>query len=1062
MRCSSCGEDNPDRAKFCSECGAPLATAASGPHQGSRKVVTVVFADMAGSTAIGERLDPEALRRVQARYFDAMAAVIERHGGTVEKYIGDAVMAVFGIPRLHEDDPLRAVRAADGMQRALDRLNNDLRRDIGVEVRIRIGVNTGEVVAGDPSAGQRLVTGDTVNVAARLEQAAEAGDVLLGESTFRLVKDAVRVEAVAPLELKGKAARVPALRLLDVVPDTAGHVRNLDAPMVGRDDELVILQQALRRVVDERTSHMFTMLGPAGVGKSRLVREFLRGADARILRARCLSYGEGITYYALAELVRGAAGLGERADPAIARAALEGLVAGADGSASIAAALSGVLGWTEPVGPEDTAWAARKLFEHLAHDRPLVLVIDDLHWAEPLLLDLVENVADWTRDAPVLLLVIARPELLELRAGWSGGKVNATTILLEPLPADAAAALLDNLLGDNDLPANARERILDAADGNPLFVEEMVGMLIDDGVLRFDGSVWRAADDVADLAVPPTIQLLLAARLDRLDAEERAVMERGAVEGKVFHAGAVTSLAPEPLRAQVRPRLLTLARKELIRPDRAEFAGDDAFRFRHLLIRDAAYQAMPKEQRADLHERFADWLERAAGDRSDEYVEILAHHLEQAWRYRRELGLDDEATAVLGDRAAVALRRAADRVTVRGDLPTATHLLERAVEMSAGTRAEIIAELATVLQEQNRHHEAIAAASGIVEADDPAIRIRAEMVLATCSVWVDPSVVFDDVGRRYDRLREEARVLGSQQLVDRCDLAIGLLRFLNGDVAEYRRIAEELLPRAHTMGIAERRTIGFGFGASLQWGPEPASEAASTPDRIEGIYEGSMLGRARAQLSGIVLRSMADDQVGFDEASAMLTALQAEVGDPALRLLNAQTQLEAMFRLGRTNDAIAWGLEAKREYDRIGETGANSTLTALTAYYAAVAGSLELAERLMDDARSMAADDDFAAHVPIAWTAGLLASARGEHDQALAEVERALELIRPTQYLTFEAETHLVRGTVMRAAGRTAEAEAAFDAAHEMFARKEDLASVRRVADARASRSPTSTEGPDA
>ena len=588
-------------------------------------------------------------------------------------------------------------------------------------------------------------------------------------------------------------------------------------------------------------------------------------------------------------------------------------------------------------------------------------------------------------------------------------------------------------------------------------------MLIDDGALRFDGSMWRAADDVADLTVPPTIQLLLAARLDRLDAEERAVMERGAVEGRVFHAGAVTSLVPDGLRAQVRPRLLTLARKELIRPDRPEFAGEDAFRFRHLLIRDAAYHAMPKEQRADLHERFAGWLERAAGDRSDEYIEILAHHLEQAWRYRRELGLDDVSTAALGDRAAVAMRRAADRVTLRADLPTATHLLERAVEMSAGaTQAEIIAELATVLQEQNRHHEAIAAASRIAEADDPAIRIRAEMVLVTCSMWVDPAVLYDDVRHRYDRLREAARVLGSQQLVDRCDLAIGLLRFLNGDVAEYRRIAEELLPRAHTMGITERRTIGFGFGASLQWGPEPASEAASTQDRIEEIYEGSMLGRARAQLPRLVLRSMADDQAGFDEASATLTALQAEVGDPALPLLHAQTQLEAMFRLGRIEDAIAWGLEAKREYDRVGETGANSTLTALTAYYAAVAGSLELADRLIDDARSLASDDDFAAHVPIAWTAALLASARGEHARALDETGRALEMIRPTQYFTFEAETQLVRGTVLRAATRAAEAEAAFDAAHEMFARKEDLASAHRVAEARAGRRPPpSTESLD-
>ena len=761
MRCPTCGQDNPDRAKFCLECGASLAAAAELATE-SRRVVSIVFADMAGSTAIGERLDPEALRRVQARYFDAMAEVIERHGGTVEKYIGDAVMAVFGIPRLHEDDPLRAVRAADGMQRALDPLNEELRADHGVEVRIRVGVNTGEVVAGDPGAGQRLVTGDAVNVAARLEQAAGADEVLLGGSTYRLVKDAVRVEPVDPLPLKGKSEPVPAFRLLEVVPDTMGHVRNLDAPMVGRNRELEILRQALRRVIDERTSHLFTLLGPAGVGKSRLVREFLMGAsDARVLRGRCLSYGEGITYYALAEIVRAAAGLGDGDDAATVRSAVEVLLGDADEATRIVAALGAVVGWSEPAGAEDTAWAVRKSLEHLARAQPLVLVIDDLHWAEPLLLDLVEHLADWTRDAPVLLLVIARPELLELREGWGGGKVNATTILLEPLPGAAATELLENLLGDNDLPHDAQERTLAAAEGNPLFVEEMVGMLIDDGLLRFDGQVWRAAEDLAHLTVPPTIQLLLAARLDRLDAEERAVVERGAVEGKVFHAGAVTSLVPEPLRAQVRPRLLTLARKELIRPDRAQFVGEDAFRFRHLLTRDAAYQAMPKEQRAELHERFAEWLEGVSGDRRDEYVEILAHHLEQAWRYRRELGEYDDATRTLGNRAAAALRASAGRSMNRGDLLTSTHLLERGVEMATGAdHGTTPIDLAESLQERSQFLEADEVAARGDGGRGPAGAAPDRPRQARHDDRTDPTFRHEEGRTRLEELRERACALG--------------------------------------------------------------------------------------------------------------------------------------------------------------------------------------------------------------------------------------------------------------------------------------------------------------
>jgi class 3 adenylate cyclase len=1051
MRCATCGQDNPDRAKFCLECGASLAPAAE-PAAESRKVVTIVFADMAGSTAIGERLDPEALRRVQARYFDAMAAVIEQHGGTVEKYIGDAVMAVFGIPRLHEDDPLRAVRAADDMQRALGPLNDELRREHDVEVRIRIGVNTGEVVSGDPAAGQRLVTGDTVNVAARLEQAATAGEVLLGDSTHRFVKDAVRVEPVEPLELKGKAERVPAHRLLEVLADTAGHVRNLDAPMVGRDKEHAILRQALQRVVVERTSHLFTLLGPAGVGKSRLVREFLAGATgARILRGRCLSYGEGITYYALAEIVREAVGLPDGSDTATVEPAVEALLDGVDDATAIVTALGGVLGWAEPAGAEDTAWAARRLFEHLAQVHPLVLVIDDLHWAEPLLLDLVEHLADWTRDAPVLLLMIARPELLELRSGWGGGKVNATTILLEPLPGGAATELLDNLLGQNDLPVAARERILAAADGNPLFVEEMVGMLIDDGLLRFDGQMWRAAEDLADLTVPPTIQLLLAARLDRLDAEERAVMERGAVEGKVFHAGAVTSLVPEGLRAQVRPRLLTLARKELIRPDRPEFAGEDAFRFRHLLIRDAAYQAMPKEQRANLHERFAAWLERASGERRDDYVEILGHHLEQAWHYRRELGVDDEQTRALGNRAAEALRTSAERTMIRGDLPTATHLLERAVALSTGaTHDRARVELAELLLSQSRYADADVTSSALLDGtDDPAIRIRAHLVALSVREQTDPSWRYEDSHDPLLALREEAARLGDQMVIDRCELSYGRLLFFGGDTSTRREISLRLLPRLDQLPVLDRREVAFGLLGAIAWGPVPVDEEVISAADVERIHGGSLIGRIRGTFWRAMIDSMLDHPEGFDAAMAELDALYDELGDGKFRYLFGQLEGESLWRLGRVDDAISWGLAVKALYDEMGETGANSTMTALTAYYACHRGSFDLAEELLPAAHAMTADDDFAAQVPIGWAEARLASARGEHEHALESVDTAAALLVPTDYVTFQAETVRVRGHVLFAAGRVGEATTAFDAAISMFNRKGDVASAHRVAEQR-------------
>jgi class 3 adenylate cyclase len=385
--CASCGQDNPEGFRFCGNCGAALADAV--PHREVRKTVTIVFSDVTGSTALGERLDPEATRRLIQRYYDTMSAAVERHGGTVEKFIGDAVMAVFGIPTLHEDDALRAVRAAADMREALSALNDELERDFGVRIHARTGVNTGEVLAGE---GQTLAVGDAVNTAARLEQAAAPGEILLGDSTFRLVRDAVRAEDARPVTAKGKSDPLTAHRLLDVLAGAEAFTRRLDAPMIGRENELSQLSQAFERAVRERTPYLFTILGSAGIGKSRLVLEFLDRADgeATILLGRCLPYGEGITYWPLMEVLR-------RFDDPEAEELLDRITREGAGVA------------------EEIAWATRTLLERSARERPVVLVLDDLHWAEPTFLDLVEHVADWSREAPMLLLTVARPELLDVR-----------------------------------------------------------------------------------------------------------------------------------------------------------------------------------------------------------------------------------------------------------------------------------------------------------------------------------------------------------------------------------------------------------------------------------------------------------------------------------------------------------------------------------------------------------------------------------------------------------------------------------------------------------------------
>src|ERR687888_319084 len=618
--CATCGRETEGEFIFCPHCGSKLT---SGPvPREQRKTVTVLFCDVTGSTALGESSDPEALRALLARYFERMKGVIEAHGGTVEKFIGDAVMAVFGVPRVHEDDALRAVRAAVEMRDALP--------DLGIEARI--GVNTGEVVTGTE---ERLATGDAVNVAARLEQAAQPGEVLIGAPTLALVHDAVAAEPAGPLELKGKAEPVLAYRLTGVheAPE-----RPLATPFVGRDRELETLNEAWQRALDDGGCELATMVGDPGVGKSRLTAEFLSGIEANVVRGRCLSYGEGITYWPVVEVVKQLDAL--PSDPAA------------------SASLRSLLGETdERTSSDEIAWAFRKLLEEHA---PLVCVFDDIHWSEETFLDLIEHVALLSTGAAILLICMARADLLDRRPHWP------VALRLEPLAEQQVHELIPEVMS-----GDLRENITHASGGNPLFVTEMVAM---------------ARETSGDVIVPATLQALLAARLDQLERPERSVLECGAIEGELFHRGSVQALSDG---GQVTSRLASLVRRELIRPDKPELAAEDAFRFRHLLIRDAAYDALPKATRAELHERFASWLEERGRDLV-ELDEVLGYHLEQAARYRQELGQpDDELAKRAGERLAAAGRRA----FWRGDDHAAARLIERALELTRGLRLGVVLEL---------------------------------------------------------------------------------------------------------------------------------------------------------------------------------------------------------------------------------------------------------------------------------------------------------------------------------------------------------------------------------
>ena len=779
--CGTCGGEADTDFAFCPRCGAPL-TASPAPSREQRKIVTVLFCDVTGSTELGEQLDPEALRALLARYFERMKAIVERHGGSVEKFIGDAVMAVFGVPVVHEDDAFRAVRAAVEMRDAFPSLG----------CQGRIGVTTGEVVTG---TSERLATGDAINVAARLEQAASPGEILIGASTLRLTRDAVDVEELPLLAVKGKAASIAAFRLVSVRGDEP-VARQLDRPMFGRTNELERLRNAFDQAVRGRSCQLFTILGAAGVGKSRLALEFLaERTDALVVRGRCLPYGEGITYWPVVEVAQ-----------QLPAAALD-----EDGADTIGALLR-----DEPVASsrEEIAWAFRSLLERVAAERPLICVFDDIQWGEDTFLDLVEHVADLSRDVPILLLCMARPELLDRRPAWAGGKVNATTVLLEALGAHETDAMIDSL---GHLDKSLLARIREAAEGNPLFIEQMIALAQESGT--------------GDVTVPPTIQALLAARIDQLDPGERAVLERGSVEGRVFHRSAVEALAPDD--GAVATRLTSLVRKELVRSDKPAFVGHHAFRFRHLLIRDAAYEALAKATRAELHERFAGWLQ-THGEDLVELDEILGYHLEQAYSYRRQLGLpEDEKDVLLGTRAAACLGASGRRAAVRGDGPAAARFFERAAALlptEDPRRLELLTSLGGALIESaawDRARDVLSEAEATAQrVGDRGAAAHARVRLIFLDLHTNP-----DASHKSVRVDLEGAIRVFEALGDKSGLARALhlaamLLMWGGQNARAREEMEQAARHAREAGDRALEIDALcGVVMTVVYGPEPVAPA---------------------------------------------------------------------------------------------------------------------------------------------------------------------------------------------------------------------------------------------
>ena len=982
--CERCGTESPTGFRFCGSCGAPLAVVPPPPAD-ARKVVTALFCDIVESTALGEELDPELLREVIHGYFDAMREAIERYGGTVEKFAGDAVLAVFGVPQVREDDALRAIRAAVEIHERMPLVAER----IGVELRCRTGINTGLVVSDQDT----LAFGDPVNVAARLEQAARPGEILMGKDTLRLVRHAVEVQPLEPLSFKGKSEPVAAFRLLSVDRAAPSVASQLDVAIVDRERELGVLYEIWEATIAERDCHLLTVLGAAGVGKSRLVAElFARvGDSARILSGRCLPYGEGITFWPVAEALTP---VGSPAHPVLEHMSRGGVST-----------------------PEELFWKIRRLLESLAAERPVILHVDDLQWGEPMLLELLAHIADLSRGSQILLLCAARPELVEEHPEWPGTRSNAAVLSVGPLGEADSEELVGQL---DDRLAVEHGPLVEASGGNPLFLREMVAL----------------AREHDDFEVPPTIQALLAARIERLAAEEREVLERGAVEGEVFHVSAVLALGDTGSPTEVVRPLASLVRKQLIHPHLSNVGGEDAFRFSHLLMRDAAYDRVPKARRATLHARYARWLDRAPVDFA-EVDEIAGWHLEQVVRNEREVRR--VVDAAVSRRAAERLFAAGRRAGDRGDLPAATNLLERALEVGPQgeqVAADVAVELAGRLIELGD----LARADELLTTVEHGRGARGEAALCRLEwlVLSQPEVASETIESQLPAMLDELARVGDDRGIARARmLAFWVNWGANRATAaadQVRRAAEH----AQLAGDAGLRARALGwYVTTLIYGPEPAAAMAAELETVEREQAGPYLAAC------VDLCRAAVERLEGSFAAARLLTQRAIDGLAALGMrteAGSSTQLLARIELtagdlGAARDALLLGDAALAE---VGETYFRCTTQALLARVYELSGDEDAARGALEIAEQLSAPGDAINYAITHEVRARLALANGECEEAERWARSAVQHALSTDWVGVQADAQLGLARVLRACGRRHDAAREARAALELFDHKGD------------------------
>ena len=1031
--------DLPDESVSATEPDRPAQGGSvrdEGRQREERKRVTAVVVGASISLASGDSLDPEALRRTTDGVFAVVDAATGRHGGTVESSSVEAITAVFGLPRVHEDDPVRAVRASVEIREALASLTAELYEERGITLDFRLGISTGEVVAGGAGGARVRATGEPLQRASRLPAGLASGEIALDEATRRVLGDAAVVEPA------GGDWR------LERLADSVTRPSRVDSAMVGRERELRRLHDTFDQAVGDRSCQLFTVLGPAGVGKSRLVREFIGdlAGSASVASGRCLPYGDGITFWPLLEAVKEIVGLEDTEPAETGRARLQRLLALEPDGELAAGRVADLIGLGEAaeVAGEDGFSAVRLLLETVARTRPLVVVFDDIHWAEQTFLALVEHLAMWSRDAPILLLCLARPELLELRPVWGGGLLNATTTLLEPLTETECGELVENLVGKSGLTGEIVSTIAGAAEGNPLFVEELLSMLIDEGALIRGEGGWTANGDLSALRVPPTIQGLLAARLEQLAEDERSVIECAAVVGKVFFEDAVAELASDLEAAAIADALGSLVLKELVRPEQAVL-GRRTYRFRHLLIRDAAYDAIPKEARAGLHERFGRWLARATSDRSTEYEEVIGYHLEQAYRYRFELGAVDEAARTLGREAAERLADAGRRAFIRSDAPAAVNLVSRAVGMLAASdplRVELVPNVRVVQGTGVDMSWADRVLTEAVEAaattGDRRLAAHALVQRGLLRLFTAPEVTADELLATAERAIEVFDELGDEIGLSRAWRLNAQAHYLGRRARACAESSEHALEHARRAGdLFEEREILEWLVIALLLGPTPVAEAAARCSALAEETARYPLLEADVLANLATFAAMEGREAEADEFIRRGRSVMDAVGP---RAWTFSFNLAYVF-LWR-GDAVAAEEEIRPQYEmlkRLGEKSHFSTHAQTLAEILYVQGRYEEAEQLTIECEAASRPNDVRSQILWRSTRAKLLARRGELEAGERLGREAVAYAETTDFVLSHAEALLDLGEVLRLAGEEPAAAEAIAEALRLHEQKGNL-----------------------